>query len=212
MSAGAHVDGRAERGEATAAALLDAARTAFSEHGFAGASVRTIAAAAGVNPALVRYHFGSKAELFAAVIDEAMTALRSRLLVALAEPADLRGRAKNVLDAYIDHLEAQPEFPRLVQRGVLDGDPRVLELARDHLKPLVDLLDPDWLRTTPLASLGTPYDVVLTLFGAAVAPFLYAPLLNEAFGEDPLSKDALRSRRAHLAAVIDVALGLKDSP
>ncbi|MEU2612961.1 TetR/AcrR family transcriptional regulator [Micromonospora sp. NPDC007271] len=46
--------------------LLDGAIAAVREHGIAGVSARTIAAAAGVNQALVFYHYGSVDELLSA--------------------------------------------------------------------------------------------------------------------------------------------------
>jgi len=48
--------------------LLDAAERLFAEHGYRGTSVRTITDLAGANLAAVGYHFGSKADLLAAVI------------------------------------------------------------------------------------------------------------------------------------------------
>jgi AcrR family transcriptional regulator len=48
--------------------LLDAAETLFMEHGFEATSLRLITAAAGANLAAVNYHFGSKEELFQAVL------------------------------------------------------------------------------------------------------------------------------------------------
>ena len=48
--------------------MLAAARTAFAERGFDGASIRVIAADAGVDPALVHHYFGSKDKLFLAAI------------------------------------------------------------------------------------------------------------------------------------------------
>src|SRR6187401_3377009 len=53
---------------ATKARILDAAETLFMEQGFEGTSLRAITAAAGVNLAAVNYHFGSKEELFEAVL------------------------------------------------------------------------------------------------------------------------------------------------
>ena len=52
--------------EVTKQAILEAARAAFAESGYGGATIRGIAAAAGVDPALVHHHFGSKDELFVA--------------------------------------------------------------------------------------------------------------------------------------------------
>src|ERR1700728_1069403 len=48
--------------------ILDAAEHLFAERGFRGTSVRAITDLAGANLAAVGYHFGSKAELLAAVI------------------------------------------------------------------------------------------------------------------------------------------------
>ncbi|MFG2007505.1 TetR family transcriptional regulator [Micromonospora sp. NPDC048868] len=52
----------------TRQAILDAARAAFAERGFDGASIRAVAAAAQVDPALVHHYFGSKDRLFLAAM------------------------------------------------------------------------------------------------------------------------------------------------
>jgi AcrR family transcriptional regulator len=54
--------------------LLDGALRAIREHGIAGVSARTIAAAASVNQALVFYHFGSVDDLLAAACITSTTA------------------------------------------------------------------------------------------------------------------------------------------
>jgi AcrR family transcriptional regulator len=53
----------------TREAVLAAARAAFAERGFDGATIRGIAAAAGVDPALVHHYFGSKDKLFLAAVE-----------------------------------------------------------------------------------------------------------------------------------------------
>ena len=55
------------RWAATRSAILDIARSQFGEHGFERTTIRSVASAAGVDPALVMHYFGSKAGLFAAV-------------------------------------------------------------------------------------------------------------------------------------------------
>jgi AcrR family transcriptional regulator len=49
--------------------VLAAAREVFAERGFDGATIRGIAAAAGVDPALVHHYFGSKDKLFLAAVE-----------------------------------------------------------------------------------------------------------------------------------------------
>jgi AcrR family transcriptional regulator len=60
--------GRRPGRQDTREAILAAARTAFAEKGFDGASIRQIAAAAGVDPALVHHYYGTKDQLFVAAM------------------------------------------------------------------------------------------------------------------------------------------------
>ena len=60
--------GRRPAGEDTRAALLEAARVEFTERGFDGATVRTIAQRAGMDPAMVNHWFGGKDGLFVAAL------------------------------------------------------------------------------------------------------------------------------------------------
>jgi AcrR family transcriptional regulator len=52
----------------TREAILEAARRRFGEQGYEGATIRGIAADAGVNPALVHHFYGTKERLFAAAM------------------------------------------------------------------------------------------------------------------------------------------------
>ncbi len=60
--------GRPKDGSDLRDIILDHAEMAFADMGFAGARVRDIAERAGVNQALIRYYFGSKANLFDEVV------------------------------------------------------------------------------------------------------------------------------------------------
>jgi AcrR family transcriptional regulator len=64
--AGEARSGRRRGPSATAEQILSAARAEFASHGFASTSLRTVAAAAGVDHALVTYFFKSKDALFRA--------------------------------------------------------------------------------------------------------------------------------------------------
>src|SRR5512134_142774 len=70
--------------------ILDAAEELFMEHGFEATSLRSLTASAGVNLAAVNYHFGSKEELFQAVLTrrlDPMNLERIDLLTALEKAA-----------------------------------------------------------------------------------------------------------------------------
>lgn len=61
--------GRRPGGEDTRGAILEAARAAFATAGYQAATIRAIAAEAGVDPALVHHYFGTKEDLFGMVME-----------------------------------------------------------------------------------------------------------------------------------------------
>lgn len=72
------VDQRVIRGNATRAQILNAARELLREDGFAGATTRAVAERADVRLSLVHYHFGGKAPLLAALLEEENARLLAR--------------------------------------------------------------------------------------------------------------------------------------
>src|SRR5438093_3550861 len=85
--------------EATKARILDSARTLFADVGLDGASVRDVAAGAGVSLAMVHHYFGSKDDLYEACIDTvyteiaAMGAALQAELASTGSPSQLIERA-----------------------------------------------------------------------------------------------------------------------
>jgi AcrR family transcriptional regulator len=61
--------GRWRSGEQSKQRILQTARDLFGQHGYGGTTVRAIATAAGVDPAMVFYFFGTKQGLFGAAIE-----------------------------------------------------------------------------------------------------------------------------------------------
>lgn len=108
--------------------ILDAGEALFAEHGFAGASVRAVTAAAGTNLNAINYHFGSKEGLFRAVVRRIMGPINKeqlRLLTDLeAEKGEAGGgpSAEELIDAYasplVGLLERDEERGRVVSRLV----------------------------------------------------------------------------------------------
>ena len=89
--------------------ILAAAGAEFAERGYDGASVRAIAARAGVNPALISHYFGGKESLFAAVVRLPFTPDDVFDRVAGA-PAGLRGErlTRTFLDVWEDPARRAP--------------------------------------------------------------------------------------------------------
>ena len=69
MTERATARGRRPGGPDTRGAILAAARESFAHKGFAGTTIRAVAASAGVDAALVHHYFGSKDDLFIAALE-----------------------------------------------------------------------------------------------------------------------------------------------
>ena len=69
--------------------LIEAALTIFGEHGFKGASTRSIAGAAGTNIASIPYYFGGKEGLYLAVAGHIADQITSRMGAGLSAAGQL---------------------------------------------------------------------------------------------------------------------------
>jgi AcrR family transcriptional regulator len=110
----------------TRAEILAAARTSFAEHGFAGTTIRGVAAGAGVDAALVHHYFGTKDDLFLAAMELPVDP-RQVLAPALAGGAD--GAAERLLRAFLslwDDPEVSPVLVGVIRSALQPGGERLL--------------------------------------------------------------------------------------
>lgn len=114
--------GKRRRPEAgTRERLFAAAATAFAARGFAGANVDRIADAAGVNKAMLYYHFASKANLYGEVLRDMFQAVDRRLADATTPHAAPADRIRAMVDAIAREAEARPHFPAIWLREIAEG-------------------------------------------------------------------------------------------
>jgi AcrR family transcriptional regulator len=103
-------------------AILEAARSAFAESGFHQTSLDAVADRADVSKALLYEHFGSKRELFAAMLEMHVHQLIERIngAVLSAEPGEPRLRAG--LEAFFGFVEERRGAWRIMFRNPEDPD------------------------------------------------------------------------------------------
>jgi len=110
----------------TRATILDAARTAFAERGFAGTTIRGVASVAGVDAALVHHYFGTKDDLFLAAMELPVDP-RQVIGPALAAGAD--GAGERLLRAFLslwDDPEISPSLVGIVRSALQPGGERLI--------------------------------------------------------------------------------------
>jgi AcrR family transcriptional regulator len=126
--------------------ILKAAIKIFSDHGYERATVREICRCAGVNLALVNYHFGDKMELYLAVVRYAIDADAKTELMdhALEENADPCDALRQIIRAVLERLSATREQFGLQLRFVLkemaNPTPALAGVVEESLRPLYDRL------------------------------------------------------------------------
>ncbi len=98
----------------TRQALIDAARDNFSRYGYRKLSTRQIAEHAGVDAAMIRYYFGSKAALFEAMVKDTLSPILSLLRQHNETSADLT--PLSLMQTYYRIISANPSLPRLIQQ------------------------------------------------------------------------------------------------
>lgn len=128
------VDSPPRRSDPTRAAILRAARERFAAEGYERATIRAIAAAAGIDPSMVMRYYGSKAQLFAAA---AQFDLRLPDLAAL--PREQVGHA--LVAHFLDRWEHDEALQALLRTGAAgDAAARMRAIFVDQLVPVVTAL------------------------------------------------------------------------
>jgi len=105
--------------EATQRALLAAATRLFAERGFDAVPIGAVAAEAGVNKALISYHFGGKRGLYRAILVSSFAELAAELKAAEAKGRDAAHTLRALLLSFSRVRQRRPEFPVLFVREVL---------------------------------------------------------------------------------------------
>jgi AcrR family transcriptional regulator len=97
--------GRRPGANATRESILAAARDAFAAHGYEKATIRGIARAAGVDPALVHHFYGPKEDVFRAAVGDVLAPIAEVVGATQpgADPAQTASRLASALVALWEH-------------------------------------------------------------------------------------------------------------
>jgi AcrR family transcriptional regulator len=123
--------------EQTKAAILAAARERFGASGFQAATIRAIAADAGVDPAMVMRYYGSKDKLFAAAADFDLR------FPEFAE-SERTQVGRLVVRHFLERWEGDEALVILLRSSATNGEAaqRMHEIFGTQLQPLVATLAP----------------------------------------------------------------------
>ena len=190
-------------------AILDAAEELFANQGFGGTSLEEVGLRAGVSRGTPGYFFGSKADLYRAVLerclDQVRTAVRSGRDRAMASGESADVVLAGAVGEYFDFITSHRNFVRLMEWEALGGHqglrgvPPHLEAAREALDAISAEL--------ALGQDGEAAQLLLSVIGLCWFPLVHSGTVLEALGLDPADPSFIAIRRQH---VIDLVVhGLK---
>ncbi|HYG96550.1 MAG TPA: TetR/AcrR family transcriptional regulator [Solirubrobacterales bacterium] len=110
------------------ALIVDAAGHLFGEHGYEATRLDQVAAAAGVTKPIVYRHFGSKRELYLALLDRHREDL-SGFVTSIPETGTLEERLRSVLDNWLAYVEQRSFAWKMLFRDT-GGGPEVAARRR----------------------------------------------------------------------------------
>ncbi len=192
----------------TRATILKAAEQVYAEYGLAGARTDAIAAAAGVNKALLYYYFKSKDGLYQAVVGSQVREFQQQA----REVLSAKGPAGPILLSYVsshfDFNGTHPHYPRIFQRMMMEGDRALERMIREHSVPLMNLLMAvleRGMKSGEFRRMDKGH-IIVSIGGLTVHYFNIAPAFRVITGQDPYSKSNLATRKAEVLKFIRYAL------
>lgn len=102
------------KSEETKQLLLKAATSAFAYDGYHGASLKKIARTAGVNPALIAYHFGNKEGLYLATFEALVAQIETRI-------GPMEEKVRSMLSNDVPAGAGDPESLKQMLFSIVDG-------------------------------------------------------------------------------------------
>lgn len=114
--------------------ILAAAEVLFAEKGFSGTTTRMLASKAGVNLGMLTYYFGTKEQIFEALVEKRISGFSSVVQEAILEGKDEFEALDNMIDAYFNYFANRPTFHRCLYREMsLSKESSVMEFAIQNI-------------------------------------------------------------------------------
>src|SRR5262245_61796735 len=118
-------------------AVFDSAASGFAKSGFDGVSVDDIARDAGVNKAMIYYHFADKLALYRAVLADGLSRMGA-IVDAIASSADTpAAKLDRFIEAFVRMTETRPWMPALMLREIAEGAPRLDAGTMAHMRVVI---------------------------------------------------------------------------
>lgn len=121
----------------TQEAVFRAAAHAFSVTGFDGVSMDDIAASAGVNKAMIYYHFADKLTLYRRVVSDGLQKMGETVSAIVASDRTPSTKLNTFIEQFVAMTEVRPWMPAIMLREIAEGAPRLDVATMEHMRGVI---------------------------------------------------------------------------
>lgn len=162
--------------------IIEAASEVFLEKGYHGASIRDIAAKAGVNVSMINYYFRSKERLFDVVFDQTFGILFAEIGGILDSAVPFFDKVRKIVAQYIDTLTKQPRTPTFIFGELARNPQTILERVKSNPRFFETMASLERATQEELAR-GTikpinPMELWINVISLSVFPFVARPMIT----------------------------------
>jgi AcrR family transcriptional regulator len=193
---------KGERRERNAAAtrvrILDAGEREFAARGFAGARLREIAVAAGVQPALIHHYFTDKQGLYRAVLDRALLPTSNESWTLLERRRDLEGLLEGFIDLLLRFYAANKYLLSILRHEALSGSTVLDELNRERAGPIIEAVTrflEERQRAGEVRADVPASEIIVASLSLVIYPFVEEGMLRALLPGSVVDGDAALERR-----------------
>lgn len=169
--------------------IIRSARHVFVEKGYDGATMREIAAGAGINISMLHYYFRSKDNMFDIVFEDVFRRMYGKIFETIADDKDIFEKISAIVGLYVDTLVAEPRLPNFIFNEVTQRPDRsgrfagykeyVQQYTRSFQKQLDRAAGEGRIRRVSVMEL------IVDIESLCVYPFLTGPLWQKVFDVSP---------------------------
>jgi TetR/AcrR family transcriptional regulator len=186
-----------ERRDESRAKILAAAEQIFARDGLAGARTEAIAAAAGVNKALLYYYFRDKEKMYEAVIEEHLKDFNDQALAVLTAGGSARTLLLRYVTLHFDFVSQRRRHASLFQQLMMKNGKPPERLLCKYIAPRVEAVQQLLARGMEAGELrkADAFHTAISLAALVVSYFSMAPMMRQLGYPDPFAAANLKRRK-----------------
>jgi AcrR family transcriptional regulator len=166
--------------------IIEVAREAFIEKGFAETSMSDIAARAGMNRPKLHYYFRTKDRLFEAVFSDLLTPFIPQVHEILEKKCTFEQRVGEIVDIYVSILRVNQKLPlfiiREVQRDAMHMVDTISKLQMGEYAAKIKIALETEMERGEIKKVPIEF-VIYTFYGLIFTPIISRPLTALIFPE-----------------------------